>query len=90
MHIGGPAPGLLLTFAIFVHNARTTGVINGRCPYGPYRLDGKIDRDTTDLTILFEPGEEPPISLDPSAVADYDVAKAGPITGVVLGDKAKK
>jgi hypothetical protein len=56
-------------------------------PTFPDRLEGMIDHDINDLTILLEPGEAPeaksivPYGVDPARVADFD-AKAGPITGV--------
>ena len=52
-------------------------------------IEGQLDRDITDLTILFEPGEAPRLGdvrsymhLDPTALADFKDAAAGPITGV--------
>ena len=51
-------------------------------------LEGQLDHDITDLTILLEPGAEdgigrPPYDRpDPTALADFNDAKAGPITGV--------
>jgi hypothetical protein len=54
-------------------------------------LVGQITRDIGDLTILLEPGPAPDSdipdqALDPAAVADFDDAHAGPITGVAPGD----
>jgi RNA polymerase sigma factor (sigma-70 family) len=51
-------------------------------PLNPYTLIGRVDRDVTDLTILFEPGEQPLPSHAPDRVAAYKEAQAGPITGV--------
>ena len=51
-------------------------------------LEGQLDRDITDLTILLEPGVESATGRtrnarpDPTALADFNDAKAGPITGV--------
>ncbi len=50
-------------------------------------IKGRLDRDITDLTILFEPDDAPHSSrsyldLDPTVVADFEDAAAGPITGV--------
>ncbi len=61
-----------------------------RClnPARPQLLEGRVDRDITDLTILIEPGLTPehisvnPHELDPALVADFNDAKTGPITGV--------
>ena len=61
-----------------------------RCldPQIPTRLLGQLDRDIADLTILFEAGEQSqqdiPI-VDAAVVADFNDAKAGPITGVPPG-----
>ena len=57
-------------------------------PYARYRLEGQLDHDITDLTILFEPGVQPevpladPDEIDPAVEADFNDSKAGPITGV--------
>ena len=51
-----------------------------RDPLNPYRLLGRVDRDVADLTILFEPGEQPPPDRD--RLAEFGEAEAGPITGV--------
>jgi hypothetical protein len=57
-------------------------------PTYPDRLQGTIHHDITDLTILLEPGDfQENVSLtmfglDPAAVADFEEAKSGPITGV--------
>jgi RNA polymerase sigma factor (sigma-70 family) len=57
-------------------------------PTFPDRLQGMINHDITDLTILVEPGEAPeaasliPFGVDPARVADFEEAKAGPITGL--------
>ena len=61
-----------------------------RCvnPALPGRLEGRLNHDINDLTILLEPGERPDqrhvpvLQLDPTRVADFNDAKAGPITGV--------
>ena len=47
-------------------------------------LEGQLDHDIADLTILLEPGAEPEHDFDPdpALVADFNDAKAGPITGV--------
>jgi RNA polymerase sigma-70 factor (ECF subfamily) len=47
-------------------------------------LEGQLDHDITDLTILLDPGRGPnaAIGYDPAAWADFNDAKAGPITGV--------
>ena len=55
-------------------------------PLNRYRLMGQLPRDIADLVILFEPGEDPPLSLDPGPLADYKEAKAGPITGAPPGE----
>ena len=56
-------------------------------PNFPEELWGKLNGDITDLTILIEPGEEPKWDLywhvDPALVAEFNEAKAGPITGVL-------
>ncbi|MFI5387336.1 MAG: sigma-70 family RNA polymerase sigma factor [Fimbriimonadales bacterium] len=59
-----------------------------------HRLEGQLDRNITDLTILFEPDKEPVFltsiqSVDPAIIADFNDAKAGPITGVPPADFAK-
>src|SRR5262249_52123774 len=69
---------------------RVSGQNKCRDPLNPWRLVGQLDRDITDLTMLFEPGEAPRSSLDPGQLADFKEAQAGPITGVSpLGDRAK-
>ncbi len=49
-------------------------------------LEGQLERDITDLTILLEPGRERERvhfhQVDPAILADFNDAKAGPITGV--------
>ena len=50
-------------------------------PMNAYRVMGRLDRDVTDLTILFEPGPEPRMTLDPGRLADFEEAKARTITG---------
>jgi RNA polymerase sigma factor (sigma-70 family) len=44
-------------------------------------LIGKLDRDVHDLIILFEPGEERSLNLDPGLLEDFKEAKSGTITG---------
>jgi RNA polymerase sigma factor (sigma-70 family) len=57
-------------------------------PTFPDRLQGTIKEDITNLTIGLDPGEAPegastiPFGIDPARVADFEEAKAGPITGV--------
>jgi hypothetical protein len=55
-------------------------------PHVPNKLEGRLDSDITDLTILLEPGKSdlhPDIrQIDPAAIADFREAKAGPITGL--------
>ena len=57
-------------------------------PTAPYRLEGQLDHDITDLTILLEPGVQLdfPIvdshEVDPAVEADFNDARARPITGV--------
>ncbi len=61
-----------------------------RClnPDGSCRLEGRLDRDITNLTILLEPGMPPERhhirrhQLDQTALADFEDAKSGPFTGV--------
>ncbi len=49
-------------------------------------LEGQLEHDITDLTILLEPGREREQvnfdQVDPAVLADFNDAKAGPITGV--------
>ena len=47
-------------------------------------LEGQLDHDISDLTILLEPGEEAGRAndIDPAVIADFNDAKAGPITGI--------
>jgi hypothetical protein len=54
-------------------------------------LEGSLERDVTDLTILLEPGApiepSPPYDhIDLTTLADYYDAARGPITGVSPGD----
>ena len=55
-------------------------------PSDPTRLEGRLEHDVTNLTILVEPGEPDKLAgfrdIDPTILADFDDAKAGPITGV--------
>ena len=61
-----------------------------RCldPQAPDRFEGQLDRDITDMTILLEPGIQPEVphtgylEVDQTALADFEDASAGPITGV--------
>jgi hypothetical protein len=52
------------------------------------QLEGRLDHNISDLTILLEPDTESDsqfrsvFDADPAAVADFNDAKAGPITGV--------
>jgi AhpC/TSA family len=61
-------------------------------PEQPNHLEGTITTDISNLTILLEPGVEPEAAsvvafgVDPALVADFQAAKAGPITGVPPGD----
>ena len=53
-------------------------------------LEGQLDRDITDLTILLDPIAKPDLTgvfprhsdVDPAVEADFEDARAGPITGV--------
>ncbi len=54
-------------------------------PLNPWRLVGRIERDMSGLTILFEPGEQPSLSLASDRLAAFKEAQAGPITGVPPG-----
>jgi RNA polymerase sigma factor (sigma-70 family) len=54
-------------------------------PLNPWNLIGRVDRDVADLTILFEPGPQPPPSHDRDRMAAFKDAQAGPITGVPPG-----
>jgi RNA polymerase sigma factor (sigma-70 family) len=57
-------------------------------------LTGQLDHDILDLTILLEPTKEPEgrikLNRDDTAIADFNDAKAGPITGVPPGDYPPK
>jgi hypothetical protein len=59
-------------------------------PLEPTRLVGRLDHDVSDLSILIEPYDpsrtRDPRSIDPAILADFNDAKAGPITGVPPGD----
>ncbi|HEY2156025.1 MAG TPA: hypothetical protein VGH33_10380, partial [Isosphaeraceae bacterium] len=59
-----------------------------RCmdPLNRFRLMGQLRDDITDLVILFEPGDDPPLSHAPGPLADFNEAKAGPITGAPPGE----
>jgi hypothetical protein len=60
-------------------------------PVHPHRLQGLLNRDITDLTILLERGETPErvswtvYGLDLAILSDLCDAKAGPITGIPPG-----
>jgi hypothetical protein len=60
----------------------------------PDTLSGQLDHDVTELTILIEPSGDPrtmdPLRIDPTILADFSDAKAGPITGVPPGDYPPK
>jgi RNA polymerase sigma factor (sigma-70 family) len=61
-----------------------------RCvnPEFPKEVEGRLDDDVTDLTLLLDPAAQTKLSpdesdeLDPAVIADFNDAKAGPITGV--------
>ena len=58
-----------------------------RCldPSEPEHLEGRLDGDVTDLTLLLElvaPTTRHRALADPTALADFNEAKTGPITGV--------
>ena len=57
-----------------------------RNPLSRAYLEGQLERDITDLTILLEPGHEKGHvgfdQVDPAVLADFNDAKAGPIMGV--------
>ena len=55
-------------------------------PLNRFRIMGQLHGDRDDLVILFEPGDDPPHSLDPGPLADFKEAKAGPITGAPPGE----
>jgi thiol-disulfide isomerase/thioredoxin len=55
-------------------------------PLNRYRLMGQLRGDIADIVILFEPGDDPPLSHDPGPLADFKEAKAGPITGAPPGE----
>ncbi len=60
-------------------------------PKFPLVLEGRVDRDITDLTILHEPGNIDDLisrslrKIDPARLSRFNDAKAGPITGVPPG-----
>ncbi len=54
-------------------------------PLSPYRMQGRLDRDVLDFTVLFEAGDAPRMTLDPGRLKDFEEAKAGPIAGVPPG-----
>jgi hypothetical protein len=61
-----------------------------RCldPQASDRFEGRLDHDIADMTILLEPGIQPEDphtgyrAVDQSALADFEDAKTGPVTGV--------
>lgn len=61
-----------------------------RClnPEFPIAIEGRLDHDITDLTVLLEPGGRTRLGrdeldeVDQAVIADFNDAKAGPITGV--------
>ena len=55
-------------------------------PLNTFHLVGRLDRDVTDLIILFEPGEAPWSSLDPGQLADFEEVRKGPLTGASRTD----
>jgi hypothetical protein len=55
-----------------------------RDPLNNYFLVGRLDRDIDDLIILIEPGPEIPPNYEPGALADFNEAKSGIITGAPL------
>ena len=55
-------------------------------PLNRFRLMGQLRGDITDLVILYEPGDDPPLTLAPGPLADFKEAKAGPITGAPPGE----
>ena len=61
--------------------------VRNKCldPLNPFRLIGKLDRDIDNLTILFEPGEEPEANYDPGPAADFKEARSGTIAGAPPG-----
>jgi hypothetical protein len=63
-------------------------------PMHPDELVGQLDHDITDLTILIEPYDpsrpRDRLRVDPAMLADFNDAKAGPITGVPPGDYLPK
>jgi hypothetical protein len=59
-------------------------------PLNRFRIMGQLRGDIADLVILYEPGEDPPHSLDPGPLADFKEAKAGPIAGAPPGEFPEK
>jgi RNA polymerase sigma factor (sigma-70 family) len=63
-------------------------------PRSPAILEGQLDHDVTNLTILLEPGEPVKVAdfrdIAPTIQADFNDAKAGPITGVPPQDLPKR
>jgi hypothetical protein len=53
-------------------------------------LAGQLDRDITDLTILFEQSDTPEPAEDASQRAAFEKASAGPITGISGGSGREK
>jgi hypothetical protein len=52
-----------------------------RDPLNNYFLVGRLDRNIDDLIILIEPGPEIPSNFEAGALADFNEAKSGIITG---------
>jgi len=51
-------------------------------PYNPGSLEGRVDRDVSDLTVLYEPGERLDPEFGAAAVNRFDARKLGLIGGV--------
>jgi hypothetical protein len=51
-------------------------------PGEPFELAGQLDRDITDLTILFDEGGLPEPNRDPAVRAAFEKLSSGPITGI--------
>jgi hypothetical protein len=90
--LAGLPPGLISVVVLFPDDRfyapagyRLSARNRCRDPLNPYRLMGRLDHDLTDLTILFEPGPQPPPSGEEGIQEAFEEAKAGPITGVPPG-----
>ena len=64
---------------------RLSPLVKCASPINIFKIEGQLDRDIDDLTILFEPGPEPRTSLDPGRLADFKAVRAGTITGAPPG-----